>query len=53
LFNQRKFDEAGQLLRLVAKKYDSAASKKVIHPNLASRYKSRFMRKLNTQRSAS
>lgn len=39
--------EARALLPLVAKKYDHAASKGVIHRNTAARYKSRLSRQVN------
>lgn len=47
LLAARKLDEASSLIRLVAKKYDHAASRHVIHPNTAARYKSRLARQLN------
>ncbi len=46
LLNERKVTEAGQLMPAVAKAYDRAASKRVIHPRAAARYKSRFARRL-------
>ena len=46
LLAQQKRDEAQRLFRVVAKRFDQAASKGVIHKNLASRTKSRFMRQL-------
>lgn len=46
LLNERKVAEAGQLMRAVAKAYDRAASKRVIHPRAAARHKSRFARRL-------
>ena len=46
LLNERKVAEAGQLMQTVAKAYDRAASKRVIHPRAAARYKSRFARRL-------
>ena len=46
LLGERKADEAKQLLPAVAKAYDRAASKRVIHPRAAARYKSRFTRRL-------
>lgn len=52
LVQEQKLEEAGQLLRLVVKKYDHAASKRIIHRNTAARYKSRFMRKLHGLRPA-
>ena len=47
LLSAKKSKEAGELLRLVAKKYDHAASKHLIHRNTAARYKSRLMRRVN------
>lgn len=47
LLSGRKLDEAALLLREVAKQYDHAASKGVIHPNTASRYKSRLTHRLH------
>ena len=47
LLGAKKSVEAGQLIRLVAKKYDHAASKHLIHRNTAARYKSNLMRRLN------
>ena len=46
LLGERKVDEAKQLLPAAAKAYDRAASKRVIHPRTAARYKSRFTRRL-------
>ena len=46
LLNERKVKEAGDLLKSVAKAFDRAASKRVIHPRAAARYKSRFARRL-------
>ena len=46
LLNERKVTEAGQLMQTVAKAYDQAASKRVIHPRAAARYKSRSARRL-------
>jgi small subunit ribosomal protein S20 len=46
LLNDRKATEAGQLMPAVAKAYDRAASKRVIHPRAAARYKSRFALRL-------
>ena len=50
LLHEQKLAEAKTLIHQVVKKYDHAASQKVIHPNTASRYKSRLMRQLNVQR---
>ena len=47
LLNGQKVDDAKQLITLVVKKYDHAASRNIIHRNTAARYKSRFMRRLN------
>jgi small subunit ribosomal protein S20 len=47
LLSQQKRDEARALIHEVASKYDRAASRKIIHPNTAARYKSRLMRRLN------
>ena len=47
LLNEQKLDEAGQLMTLVSKKYDHAASHHVIHRNTAARYKSRLTLQLN------
>ena len=47
LVRDKKLDEATLLLRLIAKKYDGAASKKIIHRNTAARYKSRLARRLS------
>ena len=46
LLNERKVKDAGDLLKSVAKAFDRAASKRVIHPRAAARYKSRFARRL-------
>ena len=48
LMRDRKPDEAKPLLQLIAKKYDRAAFKKIIHRNTAARYKSRLAKRLNT-----
>lgn len=47
LLSQQKRAEAAALLRLLAKRFDRAASRRVIHPNTASRYNSRLSRRLN------
>ena len=47
LLDDKKFDEASELVQLVSKKYDHAASRNVIHRNTAARYKSRFMRRIH------
>ena len=46
LLKAQKLEEAKTFIRLVAKKYDHAASKGVIHRNTAARYKSRLTRRL-------
>lgn len=47
LLNARKLEEAAVLIREVAKQYDHAATKGVIHRNTASRTKSRLTLRLN------
>ena len=47
LLTEQKRDEARTLIHLIAKKYDHAASRHIIHRNTAARYKSRLMRRLN------
>lgn len=47
LVAQQKAKEAGTLLPLIAKRYDHAASRHVIHRNTAARSKARLMRRLN------
>jgi len=47
LIKEDKLDEASKAIRLVAKKYDRAASRGKIHPNTAARKKSRLTRSLN------
>ena len=47
LLSAKKSAEAGALLRVVAKKYDHAASRHIIHRNTAARYKSRLTRRVN------
>ena len=47
LLKEQKSDEASSLMRLVAKKWDRAASKGVIHRNTASRQKSRLSLQIN------
>ena len=46
LLRGQKLDDATTLLRVVAKKYDRAATKGVIHRNTAARYKSRLTRRV-------
>ncbi len=50
LLGEKKLDEASEVLRLVAKRYDHAASKGVIHRNTANRYKSRLAQQLNKRK---
>ncbi len=47
LLSARKLEEAAVLIREVAKQYDHAATKGVIHRNTASRTKSRLTLRLN------
>ena len=47
MLNSQKLDEAKAFVELVASRYDHAASKGVIHPNTAARYKSRLMRRVS------
>ena len=46
LLHDQKMDEAKKLMPLVAKEYDQAASRGILHRNTASRSKSRLMRRL-------
>lgn len=46
LLSEQKLEEARQLIRLVSKKFDRAASARVIHPNTAARYKSRLAHRI-------
>ena len=46
LLEGRKLEEAATLLPIVAKRYDHAASRGIIHRNTAARHKSRLMRRL-------
>ncbi len=48
LLSTQKVDEAKSLLPLLAKHYDHAASKGIIHRNTAARYKSRLTRRVNS-----
>lgn len=48
LLRNQQLDDARTLMRAVAKKYDRAASKGIIHRNTAARYKSRLMRRLTS-----
>lgn len=47
LLSARQADQAKTLMPLLAKQYDHAASKGLIHRNTAARYKSRLMRRLS------
>ena len=47
LLSAKKSSEAAELIRVVAKKYDHAVSRHIIHRNTAARYKSRLMRRVN------
>ncbi len=51
LLDGQKLDEATTLLQLVAKRYDHAASKGIVHRNTAARYKSRLTLHINRRRS--
>ena len=51
LLSAQQLDEAAKLLHVVAKEYDHAASKGIVHPNTAARYKSRLTLQLNKRRS--
>ena len=53
LLTAQQLDEAKTLLYRIAKRYDQAASKGIIHPNTASRHKSRLMHRLNQHPSSS
>ena len=46
LLSEKKLPEAGSLMRTVIRAYDRAASKRVIHPRAAARYKSRLSKRL-------
>ena len=50
LLKAQKLEEAHGLIQLVSKKYDRAASRRVIHPNTAARSKSRLTRRLTAPR---
>jgi small subunit ribosomal protein S20 len=52
LTGSRKLEEARKLLGVIVSKYDRAASKKVIHPNTAARYKSRLTQRISHAASA-
>lgn len=47
LLTAKKLDEATLLLHHIAKRYDQAVSKGIIHSNTASRHKSRLARQIN------
>ena len=47
LVRGKKLDEAKTIVRVVAQKYDRAASHGIIHRNTAARYKSRLTQRLN------
>lgn len=47
LIQENKRTEAAVLIRQLAKQFDHAASRGLIHRNTAARVKSRFMRRLN------
>ena len=46
LLDQRQPDEVKKILPMVLSRFDQAAAKGMIHKNVASRTKSRFMRQL-------
>ncbi len=48
LISEKKLDEAKAFLNKVFSQLDKAAKKKVIHPSLASRRKSRLSKKLKS-----
>jgi len=48
----KRLEEASALVRDVAKQYNHAASKGIIHPNTAARHTSRAMRRLHQLRAA-
>ena len=52
LLKGQKLEEAKTLLHAVTKKFDRAASKGILHPNTAARYKSRLTRRLNQRATA-
>ncbi len=52
LLTSQKLDEAATLLRMVAKKYDHAASRGIVHRNAATRTGARLSRRLHQRRSA-
>ncbi len=52
LVSEKKLDDAKSLIRLVAKKYDKAAARGIIHRNTASRSISRLMSRLHRAQTA-
>ena len=46
LVDEKKQDEASKLLSVVIKRFDQAATKKIIHRNVADRQKSRLTKAL-------
>ncbi len=46
LVDEKKIEQAKEILKRLISKLDTAAAKKIIHKNKASRKKSRLMRKL-------
>jgi len=52
LLQEQRLEDAGRLLRVVAKKFDRAASRHIIHPNTAARYKSAMMRRIHRRAAA-
>jgi small subunit ribosomal protein S20 len=53
LLEEHKVDEAVAMLGHVSKKFDRAASRRIIHPNTAARYKSRLATQLQSHRAGS
>lgn len=47
LIREQKTEDAGEMLKRVAKKYDQAASRKIIHKKTANRFKSRLSVSVN------
>ena len=52
LLGAQRLDEAREVLRLVVKRYDHAASTGIVHRNTAARYKSRLTRRFNQRKPA-
>ncbi len=48
LIREQNTSEASDLLKRVVKKYDQAASRKIVHPKTAARSKSRLSLKVNS-----